>query len=1341
MNTLHAGMGLARLGLVCGLAATLARGAEQTWIDGNANNDWSTAAANWDAGSVWVNGNSALFSAGAGEVLDVNGAVSVMNLTFSGSGYDIGDATDDGTFTLVGAPSLITVAAACSNTISEVLAGSGGLTKSGEGILSLTGTNSPSTGNTVISGGTIQWGATDVLPSGTVTVNSGATLEWTTAVRNSADRRAVTITGAGVGGLGALVNNAQYHYEDLLNSLTLAGDATIGNGRRIDVYNLTTAGYTLTKKGVGNLNLRSMPSSTMQRLVVDEGLAQFEGVDAIVTDGITVNAGAYMSVMANNTDRFLASDVTLNSGSLVANWYYPTPTNTTVRFLNPITVNGNSALIIGVNSPVVNDENSGQAHMNVEGPLVGAGNLTLNPAAGGLSNPGAYRLRLLTDNTGLTGTLTVDSGNVDVGDEGGTNNVGTLNSGPLVVNGTLWFNRRDAQAFTNTASGTGRTVIHNNEPMTFDGNAFGGGNLDVAHGSLRLTNGASILLSQDLTVCTKDRQPDLNTLAAEVTFPEGSAVTARSIIAGNDTGSTTVELRATINQTGATVTTTGTTAEGNGLRLAHYPKANSVYNMRAGSLTIGGGYDLCLATEGIGWFNLTGGDVFTTRVMMNERVNAGGYGKLTVAGGTLHVGAGGIDVDLGGPYSITYGGAGGVLKATADFASPLDAVLQGTGSNAAVFDADGYTMTLSGMLQGSGDFVKAGTGTVALTGGSVFTGKTLVNGGTLRLSGNGRLLSSLDVQVAPGATLDIQTIGGALTDVTTLTVANDGDTGTGVSVGAGVAETVFALVLGGVAQVNPGSYGSSSSGADYQMDEYFSGDGVVLLAAGTYWDGTDTTANADGGNGTWDTATANWDDALTGGASVTWQNVPPANAVFGGAAGLVDVEGPVTLGGLAFLTGGYTISDNNGDGTLTLSGAPTLWVDTGLSATIGEQLTGTNGFVKAGAGRLTLSGTNNLTLSGSVVVNEGTLTWGVSNALPDTPSAAAPITVNAGGTVDFGALQHGDVSRHYVIAGSGAGGVGALVKTGSGSIMGGFATDSVKLQGDAAIGGTSRFDIYGMNMNGFKLTKTGPSGIRMYQAINTAGGIDIDQGTLYFENVNQVVEGPLTVASGMYLGAYLYNATPRSFTANITLNGGRMYYGGQSEGIDGSWYGSVMVNGDGSILAGATETGKYLPGSSCNVHVYSTISGTGDLYINRASITPLSTTNRFINLYADNPFTGAVHIERGTCRLLGSGAVRFASQVTVMAGVTLEILNTGDTLGEGAVVAISNDLNTATGVYLAAGVEEHVARLVLGGITYGEGGGSHGSSASAAEHKNDEYFSGTGIIMLPKRRGTLVFLQ
>ena len=58
-----------------------------------------------------------------------------------------------------------------------------------------------------------------------------------------------------------------------------------------------------------------------------------------------------------------------------------------------------------------------------------------------------------------------------------------------------------------------------------------------------------------------------------------------------------------------------------------------------------------------------------------------------------------------------------------------------------------------------------------------------------------------------------------------------------------------------------------------------------------YWDGSDTTASADGGDGTWDVAiTSNWDNAATGGASVAWP-VTGSAAVLGGTAGNVDVTG------------------------------------------------------------------------------------------------------------------------------------------------------------------------------------------------------------------------------------------------------------------------------------------------------------------------------------------------------------------------------------------------------------------------------------------------------------------
>ena len=374
-------------------------------------------------------------------------------------------------------------------------------------------------------------------------------------------------------------------------------------------------------------------------------------------------------------------------------------------------------------------------------------------------------------------------------------------------------------------------------------------------------------------------------------------------------------------------------------------------------------------------------------------------------------------------------------------------------------------------------------------------------------------------------------------------------------------------------------------------------------------------------------------------------------------------------------------------------------------------------------------------------VNEGTLRWGDFYGLPPT-TADKPITVADGATLDLGGLSHFDVSRHYNISGWGVNNVGAFYKSGPGTIYGNWATDSVNLLADSAIGGAVRVDIYGLNLNGFKVTKVGPSALRLYETFNTSGGFDINGGTVYFENVNQVFEGPIVVKDGRYLGFYVYYNASRSFTADITLNGGRVFAGGQSPGdTDTSWYGSIVVNGEGSILCGATESGEYLPGDPCNMHVYSGISGTGALYINRSSITPAGSNDSFVNLYADNSFTGTVTIGRGLCTLKEDAALRGASQIELETGVTLDIQNPGDTLGDEVVLVIPDDSDTATGITLTNGVYEMVHRVILGGTSYGPGSGSFGSTSSTADHQDDEYFSGTGVVYVPEAQGTLIILR
>jgi fibronectin-binding autotransporter adhesin len=152
---------------------------------------------------------------------------------------------------------------------------------------------------------------------------------------------------------------------------------------------------------------------------------------------------------------------------------------------------------------------------------------------------------------------------------------------------------------------------------------------------------------------------------------------------------------------------------------------------------------------------------------------------------------------------------------------------------------------------------------------------------------------------------------------------------------------------------------------------------VALIALGLslsaqavsyYWDGTSTTANADGGAGPWNTTSNNWNDAATAGNAVTWPSTGTGNtAVFGGVVGTVTIiAGGVTANSLAFNTANYTVAG----GSLTLNGtAPSI--TNGVVATINVSLTGTEGLTKLGDGTLILSG-NNSGLSGTLTIKGAT---------------------------------------------------------------------------------------------------------------------------------------------------------------------------------------------------------------------------------------------------------------------------------------------------------------------------------------------------------------------------------
>lgn len=134
-------------------------------------------------------------------------------------------------------------------------------------------------------------------------------------------------------------------------------------------------------------------------------------------------------------------------------------------------------------------------------------------------------------------------------------------------------------------------------------------------------------------------------------------------------------------------------------------------------------------------------------------VNAGSA-TITVDGGALYLGAGGLVKNGTGGFATTVTLASGLLGAKSDWSSSVD--LQLPASNTiALKSADAeetpHAITLTGVLSGAGGFQKTGAGTLVLGGINTFTGPVSVDTGSLVVDGS--IVAGSEVAINSGATL------------------------------------------------------------------------------------------------------------------------------------------------------------------------------------------------------------------------------------------------------------------------------------------------------------------------------------------------------------------------------------------------------------------------------------------------------------------------------------------------------------------------------------------------------------------------------------------------------------
>lgn len=398
---------------------------------------------------------------------------------------------------------------------------------------------------------------------------------------------------------------------------------------------------------------------------------------------------------------------------------------------------------------------------------------------------------------------------------------------------------------------------------------------------------------------------------------------------------------------------------------------------------------------------------------------------------TVNSGAGSFVI---GGSAITLTGGGGITN-NASSGITFSAAIS-FGSTNTTFSPSSATITLNGVLSGSGRVVKTGNGILAIsnTGNSgVLTGGFTINAGTLQASASSNLLNSRLGQDPASAVADYFLFNGGRFNVTGVP-ANTIGANKGITLDTGG---------GTIALSNPSNITTyngviTGSGAlqllnNDNFGNFVLGGANTFTGATTLSGGTLTLTHADALQSS--TLTA----ASTGSLKFGTVSINTTAVNLGGLAG----AGNIALVNLFSTPSAVSLTVGANGGSTTYSGA----------------LSASGGLTKTGVGTLTLSGANSYT--GATVVENGVLL--VDGSL----AAGSTLTVASGGTLGGAGAVNGPAtisSGGTLSPGSGAGllsfGDTLTLANGSTSVfqingsVRGSGYDAVDVAGPATYGGT-----------------------------------------------------------------------------------------------------------------------------------------------------------------------------------------------------------------------------------------------------------------------------------------------
>ena len=1200
------------------------------WTTAGSGNPLAAGSGNWDSvsnvwatdttgasGGTWPGGNDADFYASGTSTITVNGTQSVGNITFDGSGYSL----SGGNLALGGG----TITTNQDATISSVIGGSVGLTKAGNGTLTLGTQLNTFNGGTTVNAGTLvlgTGGGTGVI-QGALTINSGGTLSadrnWSLGYGAATCVSAITINGGELNFGGTLVGGGMSP-----SSITMTG-GTIG-GSQPGWYNGITSTPTLTTSAASTT---AVISSGFQLRLSNTGSLTFNvaqgsapgGVDLLVsgaiatdgntegvtksgpgllsltainnyTGGTTVNGGTLLLAPGGSTG-IIRGNLTINSGATVS----ADANQWSLGYLNS---SGNSCVsAIAINGGVLTFTDPGNAGNNggmspssitmTGGTISGYFALyngitstpTLTTSAAGSTAVISDGLNLRLSNTGSL-TFNVAPGNT-------ANGIDLLVSGPINngTGGTIVKTGSGVLCLTGTINYGGATTTINGGTLQLgNGGATGSintGNNIVDNANLTFNRSNAVLQGTDFTSSAISGSGSLTqagsgtlTLSAQNTYSGGTTVNGGTLALTQNSATGTIRGNLTINS-GATVNSVNYWSLGYG----------DGGNPCVSAITINGGLLNFSSASGGGFaassIAMTGGTISgvpPTDVYKNS-VTIIAPTLTTNPATTTAVISGGLNLRLNG-NNLTFN------------------VSQGT-------TASGVDLLLSGPIEydNSNDgVVKTGSGLLNLAGASTYTGGTLLQAGTLQLGINNALPSA--------GTLTFGTVGGNGT--LDLAGYNQQLRGLAVDPSAMAAGQVIGNSSTGSTSTLTYSSPNPSTFAGTIQDTLGSGNQQVALAVSSGLLNLGA-ANTYSGNTT-----------LSGGTLQLGNALALQNSTVVANNGSLDLNGP-----------SGTVSGLSGSGVLTLTNGTLNVGNNAANTTFSGQLSGAVPLVKIGAGTLTMNayGTyhDQTDYNGSTTVNGGTLALGPGGG---NGVIAGTLTINSGATVNAAVAWSLGYGATTCVSGITVNG-GVLTFTGTtpgGNAGGGTSASSITMTG-GTIGGSLPAWYSGitatpeLTTNPSTTTAVISSGLDLRLGSGGNAWFNVSQGTTA-SGVDLLISGPITLGtpgSGILkTGAGLLCLSGTSgYSGATTVSGGTL-------SLTGAIAGSNVTVNDPSAVFNEASSGA--------------IGGAGMTF---------TLTSGLATLLAQNTYAGGTFVNGGTLGLgpthSGTGIIR--GNLTIGSGATV----------------------------------------------------------------------------------------